>query len=341
MGKKLKRLVLPALMFLLVSASEPPQNKITVAVYPIKVLASDKSFESLGPVLTSFLVAKLSKSAKLRVTEQEMTSEVEKQLEFANSDKCDSTMCPIPEIGKAMAAQKLVVGQVAKLGQKYTANIRVIDIEKKIIDFSVEEQFSGKEDDLDQLMEMAALDLREKFGEKVERPHPEGPNQPAGPALPQPTSSYQPRTYTPQNNADAYFKSGNDKATKSQWDLAIQDYNKAIELDPQYAEAYLARGNINIAKKQYDPALQDLGKAIELDPGNKLAYVLRGAVYQLKNQYKQAIQEYTKVIELDPNDAQYYYIRGLSYNVVGNRKLAEADFSKARELDPQRFANLK
>ena len=125
---------------------QPTGNKITVAVYPVKVLASDKSFESLGPVLTSFLVTKLSKSTKLRVTEQEMTAEVEKQLEFANSDKCDATMCPIPEIGKAMAAQKLVVGQVAKLGQKYTANIRVIDIEKKVIDFSVEEPLVCKEE---------------------------------------------------------------------------------------------------------------------------------------------------------------------------------------------------
>ena len=169
------------------SSAKPPENKITVAVYPIKVLASDKSLESLGPVLTSFLVTKLSKSTKLRVTEQEMTAEVEKQLEFANSDKCDATMCPIPEIGKAIAAQKLVVGQVAKLGQKYTANIRVIDIEKKVIDFSVEEPLVCKEEDLDQLMELVALDLREKYGEKVDRPHLTGQ---APTSSPSPASQY-------------------------------------------------------------------------------------------------------------------------------------------------------
>ena len=167
-------------------ASTP--QKITVAVYPIKVLAVEKSYESLGPILTSFLVTKLSRSAKLKVTEQEMTSEVEKQLEFANSDKCDATMCPIPEIGKSIAAQKLVVGQVAKLGQKYTADIRVIDIEKKVIDFSVEEQLVCKEEDLDQLMDLAALDLREKFGEKVERPNT--PAQPQSNPAPAQAPSY-------------------------------------------------------------------------------------------------------------------------------------------------------
>ena len=176
MGKKLLAIFSLLIISLLLSASgqgenkseNPPEKKITVAVYPIKVLAPDKSFESYGPILTSFLVTKLSKSTKLKVIEQEMTAEVEKQLEFANSDKCDATTCPVPEIGKAMAAQKLVVGQVAKLGQKYTANVRVIDIEKKIIDFSVEEPLVCKEEDLDQLMELVALDLREKFGEKVE-----------------------------------------------------------------------------------------------------------------------------------------------------------------------------
>jgi len=165
------------------NSAKPPDTKITVAVYPIKMLTSDKSLESLGPVLTSFLVTKLAKSSKLKVTEQEMTAEVEKQLEFANSDKCDSTMCPIPEIGKAMAAQKLVVGQVAKLGQKYTADVRVIDIEKKVIDFSVEEPLVCKEEDLDQLMELVALDVREKYGEKVDRPHFAGQAQTMSPSV--------------------------------------------------------------------------------------------------------------------------------------------------------------
>jgi len=103
-------------------------------------------------------------------------------------------MCPIPEmeIGKAIAAQKLVVGQVAKLGQKYTANVRVIDIEKKVIDFSVEEPLVCKEEDLDQLMELVALDLREKFGEKVVRPYPSAQAQSSPASASSPSSSADP-----------------------------------------------------------------------------------------------------------------------------------------------------
>ena len=161
-----------AVMVVLVSASDqpenksekPPENKTTVAVYPIKITGDDKS---LGPVLTSFLVTKLSQSSKLGVIEEEMNEEVERQLAYANSDKCDATQCKI-EIGKAIPAQKLLIGTVAKLGQKYLMNVRVIDIQQKVVDFSVEDSRICQPEDLDQLVGNIALKIRAKFGEDVE-----------------------------------------------------------------------------------------------------------------------------------------------------------------------------
>jgi len=60
-----------------------------------------------------------------------------------------------------------------------------------------------------------------------------------------------------------------DYFTKAQeakdWQEKIVFYNKAIELNPQYAEAYNHRGNIYFDKKEYDKAFQDYDKVIELD----------------------------------------------------------------------------
>ena len=56
----------------------------------------------------------------------------------------------------------------------------------------MEEQLVCKEEDLDQLMELAALDLREKFGEKVDRPHTSAQPQSSPVSAPSPSYSADP-----------------------------------------------------------------------------------------------------------------------------------------------------
>jgi TolB-like protein len=143
-------------------------NKITVAVYPIKITGADKSLE---PVLTSLYITKLSQSARLKVIEEAMMDEVLKRLNFANSDMCDNSQCQL-QVGKMTPASKMIVPTVSKLGDKYILNARVIDIQRADIDFSTETKLVCKEDELDELVDDASYDLREKFGEKVVRPHP-------------------------------------------------------------------------------------------------------------------------------------------------------------------------
>ena len=59
---------------------------------------------------------------------------------------------------------------------------------------------------------------------------------------------------------------------KGDKDLAIADFNKAIELKPQYTEAYYWRGAIWLNKGDKDLAIADFNKAIELEPQNDIVY---------------------------------------------------------------------
>ena len=61
------------------------------------------------------------------------------------------------------------------------------------------------------------------------------------------------------HRGDAYFE-------KEEYDKAIAEFSRAIELDPNYAEAYYKRGVAYLRKDKYDEAIADLTKAIELDP---------------------------------------------------------------------------
>ncbi len=69
-------------------------------------------------------------------------------------------------------------------------------------------------------------------------------------------------------NPEAYFARGfNILSDGSQMDAAISDFNKAIELKPEYARAYLMRGRAYAALGDNDHAKADRDKALELEPG--------------------------------------------------------------------------
>lgn len=75
-------------------------------------------------------------------------------------------------------------------------------------------------------------------------------------------------------------------------------------------EAYVNSGLTKYYMKQYDEALKDLSKVIELDTFNYYAYNNRGIVkYELKD-YQGAIEDFNKSIELNPFYAHPYFNRG-------------------------------
>jgi len=63
--------------------------------------------------------------------------------------------------------------------------------------------------------------------------------------------------------AEEYFNSGLKKGKSGDWVGAIQDYNKAIELNPNHADAYGNRGAAKGRLQDYRGAIQDYNKAEE------------------------------------------------------------------------------
>ena len=61
------------------------------------------------------------------------------------------------------------------------------------------------------------------------------------------------------------FMSGNAAKELKDYQRAIEVYNKAIEINPNFAKAYAERGSVKVLIKDYKGGIQDLNKAIELD----------------------------------------------------------------------------
>lgn len=64
-------------------------------------------------------------------------------------------------------------------------------------------------------------------------------------------------------NSIGYFNRGKEYYDEGRHAEAIQDFNKAIELNPKYTKAYNNRGFIYYVQGDYAQAIQDYGKAIE------------------------------------------------------------------------------
>ena len=115
---------------------------------------------------------------------------------------------------------------------------------------------------------------------------------------------------------------------------AVLEYDKAIDLYPQYVNAYFDRGYAFLMLNENEKAILDSNKALELDPHKIDAYFNKaGALGNLKR-FDEAIQLYTIYLEKKPNDAEGHYARGLAYGHKGQNDEAMSDFNKAIELNP-------
>lgn len=109
-------------------------------------------------------------------------------------------------------------------------------------------------------------------------------------------------TPTPAPDFAFYRKRADESVVKGEYDLAVNDYNKAIELNPKDAIAYLNRGRAFHNKTNYDLAIADFNKVIEINPKELSAYLNRGDAFEKKGNPQQALGDYKKVVEIDANN---------------------------------------
>ena len=103
---------------------------------------------------------------------------------------------------------------------------------------------------------------------------------------------------TELNDPAAYIKRGNAYWSEGQYDQAISDYNKALEINPRHAKAYYNRGNTYMSTGQYDQAISDFTKALEINPRYAKAYNNRANTYKSIGQYDKAWEDVDKAQDL-------------------------------------------
>ena len=87
-------------------------------------------------------------------------------------------------------------------------------------------------------------------------------------------------------------------------------------------------------KGRFDRAVEDYDKAIALAPNFALAYYNRAQAHYLAGRFKQALSDADRVTQLNANSASALSLRGLIQEKLGARDAAIADLKRAAALDP-------
>jgi tetratricopeptide (TPR) repeat protein len=156
----------------------------------------------------------------------------------------------------------------------------------------------------------------------------------------------------PTKNLEAYklFLLGRREADKRNAESiakSIDFYEKAIELDPNYAEAYAEIANSIYLGTYYsgrDPkeasllATEYLNKAEAINDKISRIYTVKGLIYNIERKYDEAEKAFEKAIQLSPNDltARHQYSTYFYYTQQPEKQLEQAEI--AYKLDPLSFA---
>lgn len=128
-----------------------------------------------------------------------------------------------------------------------------------------------------------------------------------------------------------YEKKGEEYFGKNMYDDAIIEFNKSIEITPNYW-AYVFRGQAYRYKQQYEQAISDYSKAIEINQKNENIYSLRGDAYSHTGLYGHAITDLNKAIEMNPDNGFSYFVRARTYKAMNKHNEAWEDLIKAEKL---------
>jgi tetratricopeptide (TPR) repeat protein len=184
--------------------------------------------------------------------------------------------------------------------------------------------------------------------------------------------NYSRRLEAEPGSAALYFGRGMDFMLVQDYENALKDINRVIELKPDMLVAHFARAVVrskqleydrlqeeslmidrgavidlpelaNIPGKlklpeistksiEYEEILKEYEEIIRLNPEFIYAYYNRAEIFSLEKDYRAAIADYTTAIELEPQFAEAYFNRGISRLSIGETAAGLDDLRKAGEL---------
>ncbi|HLF20036.1 MAG TPA: protein kinase, partial [Bacteroidota bacterium] len=290
-----------------------------IAVLPFENISSDKENEYFGDGLTEELTVNLSRLKDIEVVSRTTT------MQYKGTKK------DIKTIGRELGVRYILEGSVRKFQDNLRIAVQLIDVESDRQLWA--ESYKGKLADVFDIQEQVSKQIVDALMLKLT-----------------PTEKVV-LTKRATLNAEAFdcnlrARDFLYRFNKSNLQIAIQLFQKAIELDPRYASAYAGLGEAYATLYQLfdrkdvwlDKSIEACLKALMYDPTLSEAYAALSLSYFNKQALDEALAASQKAIELDPNNFVGYWILGRIYHTTDRDKEAIELLNKVVTLNPDFYS---
>jgi tetratricopeptide (TPR) repeat protein len=151
-------------------------------------------------------------------------------------------------------------------------------------------------------------------------------------ATPSPTPESRKRRSIPEvedamsKGEDLLFKKHDAKAS-------LDEFKKAIKLDPWYGQAYMLLGLAQMQLQQWSDAQWAFEEAAKVEPGNAKAYLGAGSALNEQKDYAEAQKPLQRSLEIRPDSAEAHYELARSLWGLGKWQAADPHVRQAIELN--------
>ncbi|MEH2238081.1 tetratricopeptide repeat protein [Nostoc sp.] len=131
---------------------------------------------------------------------------------------------------------------------------------------------------------------------------------------------------------DAFCNRGLAYGAMGNYVLAIEDFNRTLQLNPNYYGAYYGIGVVKMYQNQFKEAIIKFNKCIEINPLHVSSYFYRGYIYELGSYYNKALENYSAAIKIDAFHKEAHEKQGFIRIKIGDLEGGIQDLKLAANI---------
>jgi len=291
----------------------------SIAVLPFEDLSSRKDQEYFCVGMTEDIITKLSRVEELKVISRASA------MRYKNTDK------DIKKIGKELGVETILEGSIRKEKNNIRITAQLINVEDGFhlwadnYDRRLESVFEVQDEVSKAIAEAMKVKLTPKTLEAFKTGQPKS------------IEAYEYCLKGTHFISSKYVISNQEK----DFQAALRMFEKAIEIDPNYALAYAglvwayeSHFVITGDERDRDLVLKNSEISYELDPNLAQTNAAMGWSYYTRGEYDKTYQSYKRALEINPNVSEINHIVGLFFRHLGLYPQAIKYHSRSTEIDP-------